>query len=493
MGIRLLLKSFAPFALYLGGLGCALVAMGGNVRWALMLATFLLPLRNVIDKIQIYPLGNQFIDILLIGIIIGGVVNKKSPSSNTSKKSSINTIAIITVIYMLFSLFRGGFYLYGGFNFDIHDARVQDWKNFSLMPLLFFLNFKNNVSKKEVWILFAVMSFSIFLVDYCTIHQIKEHSALIDREKIRGTFPFLGPNEVAAFFNEYTIILMSVFYAIKKGRNKWLLLILILANLYCIIFLYSRGAYVGLTVGMLILFVFKDKKLLIPLMLVLLFWQYVLPQNVIDRIKETKTASGQLDLSSQTRIDIWGQALDYFKSSPIVGIGFGSFRNLGLKLGDTHNIYIKILTEQGLIGLIILLITIFCFIKEGWRLYQKGDDELSKALGLGFVCCIFVMMVNNLFGDRWSYLEPNAYLWIFAGLVARLNIIAQNPQLTQQTDTKEDKMDSRFRGNDKRGDGNDKRGSGNDKKEGRNDSASPQNNKNFKAKKKIRYYDPKTI
>ena len=47
------------------------------------------------------------------------------------------------------------------------------------------------------------------------------------------------------------------------------------------------------------------------------------------------------------------------------------------------------------------------------------------------------MMVNNLFGDRWSYLEPNAYLWIFAGLVARLNVISQNPQEIKQINPKE--------------------------------------------------------
>ncbi len=426
MGIRIFLKAFVPLGLYSSGLFCTVMALGGNVRWALMLVAFLLPLRNVVEKVQPYPLGNQFIDILLIGTIIGGMINKKPLNLKVVEKSSIKTIAIVTVIYLLFSLLRGDFYLYGGLHFDIHDSRVQDWKNFSLMPLLFFLNFKNNVNKKEVWTVFVVMCCAMLMVDYYTINQIREHAGLIGREQIKGTFQFLGPNEVAAFFNGYTVILMSVFYAVKKGIKKWLLLILILANLYSVIFLYSRGAYAGLMAGMFILFAVKDKKLLVPLILVLLFWQNVLPQNVVDRIKETKTEYGQLDESSQRRIDIWQQSLDYFKSNPIIGIGFGSFRHLGLDLGDTHNIYVKILTEQGLIGIIIFFITIFCFIKESWQLYQKGDDDLSKALGLGFFCCVFVMMVNNFFGDRWSYLEPNAYLWIFLGLVARLNVISQN-------------------------------------------------------------------
>jgi O-antigen ligase len=185
-----------------------------------------------------------------------------------------------------------------------------------------------------------------------------------------------------------------------------------------------------------------------------LLWQNVLPQNVIDRIKETKTQSGQLDVSSQGRIDIWQQAFSYIKSNPIVGIGFGSFRHLGLDLGDTHNIYVKIMTEQGFIGIMIFLITIFLFMREGWQLYQKGDDDFSKSLGLGFFCCVFVMMVNNCFGDRWSYLEPNSYLWIFAALVARMNIISKDVKESIQVDVQ----------------------------------AGP-----IKHKKKIRYYDPKII
>jgi len=425
MGIGVLLKTFAPLTLYMSGLGCALIALGGNTRLALMMVAFLLPLRNVIERVQLFPGGNQFLDIMLIGVLIGGMFKARPPEDAAVKKSSINAIAIITVIYMLFSLFRGDYYLYNGLNFDIKDSRVQDWKNFALMPLLFFLNFKNNTTKKEVWTMFAVVCCGIFVSGYYTAHQIGWHSSLESRERIRGTFQFLGPNEVAAFFNGYTIILMSVLYGLKKGRNKTLLLILVLSNIYCITFLYSRGAYLGLMVGMFILFSLKDKKMLAPIFLVLLLWQTVLPQNVVDRIKETKTETGKLDESSQRRIDIWQQSMTYFKSSPITGIGFGSFRHLGLDLGDTHNIYIKILTEQGAIGIIILMITLFCFIKEGWQLYQKGDDELSKSMGLGFFCCIFVFMVNNLFGDRWSYLEPNAYLWVFAGLVARLNAIAQ--------------------------------------------------------------------
>lgn len=439
MHLGILLKGLGPLTVYICGLLTCAMALFGNQRYALMLVTFLLPLRNVIEKVQGYPLGTQFIDLILLCVLVGGLISLKKTDPSNLRKSKIGTMGLLTVIYMFFSLIWGGYYLYGGFTFDTADSRVQDWKNFALMPLLFFLNFRHNLTKNDIWTIIGIMCCSIFVVDFYTINEIRNHSSsLLARDQVTGTFQFLGPNEVAGFLNEYTIILLSVLYAIKVKNFKWLLLVIILADLYCITFLYSRGAYLGLIFGLLILFAFKDKKMLLPLFLVLILWQNVLPQNVVDRIRETKTEYGELDKSSQDRLVMWHAAIDCFKSSPVIGIGWGSFRHLGLILGDTHNIYVKFLAEQGLIGISIFFLTIILFIKEGWMLYQKGDDDLSKSLGLGFVCCIAVLMVNNAFGDRWSYLEPNAYLWIFAGLVARLNVIAQvSPAVIPQAPRKD--------------------------------------------------------
>lgn len=427
MGIGIFLKSILPISLYVFGIWALAISFTGKTKWALYLGIFLIPLRNVIEKIQTLPLGNQFIDILLLGVLLGLFMNSKN-NKESSTKSPINTISLTTIVYMILSLIWGGMYLYGGFSFDIHDSRVQDCKNFILMPVIYFMVFRSLQSKKDIWSLFYVLCFSIFIADYYTINQIREHSSLISREQIKGTFQFLGPNEVAAFFNQYTVILLGALYGFKKSKLKTFLFILVIINIYSILFLYSRGAYAGLIAGLIIIFAFKDKKLLLPLILILCLWNVILPQKVVERILETKTETGELDASSQRRIDIWEQALKLFASNPVAGIGFGSFRHLGLDLGDTHNIYVKILTEQGLFGITIFLATLFFFIREGYILYQKGDDDMSKALGLGFFCSIFTLMVNNFFGDRWSYLEPNTYIWVFAGMVTKLNSLAQTPE-----------------------------------------------------------------
>lgn len=442
-GIIAALKNIAPIVFYGGGIILFFRAVTGKVQWALLGLIFLLPLRNVVDKLQDYPLGNQFLDILIIGITAGWIVSSLGRRGKLVENTSINTIAIVLIVYSLISLILGAQYL-GSYNyFDISDSRVQSWKNFCLLPILYFITVNNVRDKKGVWRVFVVMCGAMVLMGYYTSSQVSWFSSLLSRGKISGTFQFLGPNEVAAFYNQYTIILLSVFFFMKKGLPKTLLLLLILLNTYCMMFMYSRAAYLAAAAGLFLLFAFKKRWLLIPLLLVALFWQVALPEKAIERFETTTDEYGRIEDSAGKRLLIWEKGMELFKENPLVGIGYGVFSRLGYDLADTHNIYIKILVEQGVVGMLIFLILMMTFIAEGFRLYRKGDDDLSKGLGLGLVVCIFVLLVNNIFGNRWSYLELSAYLWIFAGLVARLNIISQESNSSPQPRLKNKRLDGK--------------------------------------------------
>jgi len=71
MGILSLIKHYAPLILYVTSIFFFLKAIAGDGRWALLLVTFLIPLRNIIEKIQGLPLGSQMINILVAGALVG--------------------------------------------------------------------------------------------------------------------------------------------------------------------------------------------------------------------------------------------------------------------------------------------------------------------------------------------------------------------------------------------------------------------------------------
>ncbi len=440
------LKIITPIIFYFIGIMFIFVSFSGKVRWTILFITFLLPLQNIIDKLQQFPFGKDYIDILLIAMTFGWVVDAAQYKRKTFEKSPINTIAIVLMCYIYLSLWNGYLYLHYFAPFDLSDPRLKSCKNFLILPFLYFLTFNNIHDKKWVWRTFAMMCLSMVFMNYYLLRQIEMFSTITSRDKIHGTFVDLGPNEIAAFYNQYSMILLSIIFFMKNNLKKILLFILFCVNIFCVAFLFSRGAYLGLVAGLFFLFAIKRKVLLIPLILALLAWQTVLPANVKARIEMTTNAQGELDPSAQGRIIIWEQSISLFKSQPIFGVGYAVFRELGYGLGDTHNIYLKILTEQGVIGFIIFLVLIGTLFREGWKLFKRGDDDMSKALGLGFAACIIVLLVNNLFGNRWTHPVLSSYFWIIAGLVARCNVLADQSNKEQHPNRKKRERSPRLYG-----------------------------------------------
>ena len=49
-----------------------------------------------------------------------------------------------------------------------------------------------------------------------------------------------------------------------------------------------------------------------------------------------------------------------------------------------------------------------------------------SALGCALFAMLICVLVVNFFGDRWTYLQVNGFLWVLLGLVARgLYVVSQ--------------------------------------------------------------------
>jgi O-antigen ligase len=415
------IKNIAPLALYFLGIAIFLLSITGRVKYGLWFLIPLIPLQNIMEKIQQFPLGKDFNDILLIGMVIGWFFYKNSRRQPLFAKSAYNKIFLFYLIFSYFTLWHGSSFL--GFPAPISpsDPRVQNWKNYMLLPLLFLITFNNSKDAKELKRLFIAMCLSIFLMNLYMLRQISWMGSWISRARIRGTFVWLGANEVAAFYATYTFVLIGIFLLVKDKMRKIMLTILIFQNLYCNLFLFSRGAYLATLVGFFLIALLRKRVLLIPLVLLLIYWQAILPQRVIERIQFTER-EGQLDQSAQIRVVLWKQSIGFFKESPLVGIGFNAFQHFGLQR-DVHNVYLRTLAEQGIIGLGFLLTIMLLALKKGFNLYRKANDKFLKGLGLGFTACVLAVMVGNLFGDRWTHLPLGAYFWVFLGMVERGNAL----------------------------------------------------------------------
>lgn len=272
------------------------------------------------------------------------------------------------------------------------------------------------------------MMLVMFLMSFRFFREYRWIDKSFFRESMRwsGTFSYLGPNEYSAFFSHYIFIVLGIFLLIKSKLKRLFLLLTASFNLYCIIYLFSRGSYLATYVVFALVGILRRNLLILTLVIALLVsWHTFLPNSVVQRITMTTDEYDELDQSSEIRVKVWKDSMALFKSSPLAGIGFNTFPYLGFILGDTHNLYVKILLEQGILGLIIFSMIIFFALFYGWKLYRKARDDLFKGLGLGFFLCTISLLISNFFGDRWTYLPLGAYFWTFMALVVRANIITQ--------------------------------------------------------------------
>ena len=85
----------------------------------------------------------------------------------------------------------------------------------------------------------------------------------------------------------------------------------------------------------------------------LVTWQLVVPTAVQQRVNMTENSSGQLDTSAEARVKLWEEAKTSMLSSPMLGTGFATYQYAEhvYNLRDTHNWYIKVMVETGLLGI----------------------------------------------------------------------------------------------------------------------------------------------
>jgi O-antigen ligase len=208
---------------------------------------------------------------------------------------------------------------------------------------------------------------------------------------------------------------------VKRKKLKLFGYGIVAITMFTAMYTFSRGGYAAILFGVLVLGLLKDRKLLLILGIFLLTWQTVVPTAVHQRVTMTESSNGQLEASAQERVDLWANAEEAILHSPIVGNGFATFQ-LGEhvdNLKDTHNWYVKILVETGILGLIPVIFMLQQLLATSYRLFKRATDPLYRGIGLGLFVAICTCMVANCFGDRWTYLEITGLLWVLVAIAIR--------------------------------------------------------------------------
>ncbi len=431
-GIFPILRELFIIALYFGGIITALVAIFRKAEWGFLLMVALIPQPNITYKLYGFPLGKDFLDILFIAVGIGIFVNKRG-----FEKAGNSLLIIILIMMSYLALWNSSWHFSLPAPISYANPMIRTWKCYFVMVAMYLLTFnalKDSANLRKFMI--VLMAVVVLFISFRSYRGFTPGASYIEDSRAGGPFWIvgLGSNHFGAFIVYCSAVFLGLFFLDKNKWRRILFLMAILFSLHPLFFSYSRGAYVAALVALVFFGLVQKRSLLILILVLGIAWQTLLPSSVVDRITmtETETIEGQIQIehSAAARLGLWNIAWNLFKKNPVIGVGFGGYE-FSVPEGefsrwkDTHNYYLKMLAEQGIVGFGLFLTVLLVAFRSGWRLWKAGKEGFEKGLGLGFMGCVLASACTNLFGDRWSYFEMGSYFWIFWGLVDRYVVISR--------------------------------------------------------------------
>ena len=416
LGLASFLRSFVVPCIFLGGIIIIFVSLR-KPHLGLYLMIFLIPQPNVWHKFYAYPMGYDFMDFLFMAILLGIIFNndRRLILGQNSK------LLLILILFSYVGLVISSYSFVSASAFNVHNPIFQEWKNYAMMIFIYILTLSICQDQNSRKIIVLITCMVVLLVSIRSFRNFSPGAVFNYGHRAGGPFWVVGlkANHFAAFLIDYIAVFSGLYFFDDNRVRRWLYILAIGFGIYPILFAYSRGVYLASLMVMMVIGILKKRSLLILVIFLIVGWTTFLPQSVVDRISMTQNEQGELDTSAAGRLELWGSALGLFKQNPVFGAGFEGFRLSGAGKGftDTHNYFVKKLSEEGMIGLAIFLFCLFRAFLSGWKLFANGKMSFQKGLGLGFILCVLSIIVTNFFGNRFSFFVLGSYFFIFWALV----------------------------------------------------------------------------
>ena len=211
---------------------------------------------------------------------------------------------------------------------------------------------------------------------------------------------------------EYLLLLIPIAagYILSRhgSTNKGVSLVVTALLSVCMIYTYSRGNWIGLMVAILLFCMFYDGRVVWLGVIFALFVPMLLPDNVITRFMSIGDTA---DTSTSYRVYIWMGSIAMLRDYWISGIGLGSeafnmiypfYSYSGIVAPHTHNLYLQVITENGIVGLVVFVALILMYYKMSISsIIRIKGDKMLKATITGLAAGMFGYLVQGMFDNVW--------------------------------------------------------------------------------------------
>jgi len=280
----------------------------------------------------------------------------------------------------------------------------------------------------------------------------------LDLETPRVPVSTLGNvNFVAQFYMAaLPVVAIAVFVSRGSFEKGYRSFVLTLALIHLLL-THSRGGYVaGVTGGAVFLILLRHlhkrtgknvakmfsklgtrhQRYVIIVGLIILIGTFIF----LDRgevIRESVSIFSPTHESNRYRVQTWKSTLEMVKTSPFLGVGIGNFRFTFPKYKSselweiqdpwgkilqirTHNDYLNILAEIGIIGFGIFLFLVGFVLVSSIKTFMHHDSHVRALCHVGSITALVATLIHSLFDFNLYSPSSALYFWVAVGLAAGL-------------------------------------------------------------------------
>ncbi|MCC6758309.1 MAG: O-antigen ligase family protein, partial [Candidatus Omnitrophica bacterium] len=220
---------------------------------------------------------------------------------------------------------------------------------------------------------------------------------------------------------------------------------------------FSRGAWIGFACASILLAVFHGKKWYVPLIFLAVFWVVFSSQlgsvrNVsfitddismagrlrVKRLAKEETMEKKTELqlyvddvlSALSRFNwtgrqvFWAETFEVFKAAPVFGTGLNTYTEAVQRYNKpwsgfySHNCYLQMLAEIGIVGLASFLWLMIVLALESWKVLMKLPNGYYRVVLMGLFSGLVGFWVHGAMDTNFYSARLGNLMWILMGLVA---------------------------------------------------------------------------
>ena len=240
--------------------------------------------------------------------------------------------------------------------------------------------------------------------------------------KTRVYATFDNPNVLGQYLIITIPLIFSLFWYEKRLTKKAVWLGVFAVCFLCLMYTWSRGAWVGAALGVAVFLLLKDRRWVSLCILGLLAMPFVLPQSILERLISIGNIG---DSSTAYRVSVWIASARMARDFWMSGVGFGSdafaavysgyaLNGAGFAL-HSHNFYIQLVVDMGIGGLAAYLLMIATAYREIALIRSK--NTMIRIVTLAAAGVLAGYLFQGIAESLWYNLRMSLIFWILIGLV----------------------------------------------------------------------------